>query len=467
MSRTAPIAEADDPEPRPLESESRPVYDRKTTRPARFVTGNIMRHVIIMAGTGAIGLMAVFAVDLLNFYYISCLHDAALTAGIGFATAISYVQISISIGMSIGMGAVTGRLLGAGRPMRARRLASAFLLVSTILTAVLGCTVGVLAPWLLHLIGAEGEAKVQATQFLHIVAPALPLTWLGMSQSALLRAVGDARHSMQVTLAGAFVSALLDPVLIFVLHLGLTGAAVSTIISRAVVLSIGFSYLRAHHMLERPRRWAIAPAIRRIGNVALPAMATNLATPVGAVFVTHFMAQFGLEAVSGQAAIDRIVPVAFAFVFALTGSVGPIMAQNLGAGKKQRVRETLGSALLLTGACVAATWLLLALFHNEIIDLFGLTAAGAHITALFCCWVVASYFFVGLLFVANTAFNNLGHPLYSTGFNWGRATLGTIPLCWLGAHYAGPPGILYGQAAGALIFGSLAVLMAFRVIRKI
>ncbi|GBR38820.1 Na+ driven multidrug/antimicrobial extrusion protein MatE [Neoasaia chiangmaiensis NBRC 101099] len=447
-------------------TEPAPEIDRRATRPARFVTGSIMRHVAVMAGTGAIGMMAVFAVDLLNFYYISRLRDPALTAAIGFAGAIGYVQIAVSIGMTIGLGAVTGRLIGARQARRARRLASAFLVVMFGTALVLGMTTALLADWLLGLLGATGEARAQAAHFLHIVAPALPLVCMGMAQSALLRSVGDARRAMQVTLVGAIASAILDPIMIFVLHWALTGAAISTLLSRSAVIVAGFVSLRGHHMLERPRRRAIRPATRRIGKVALPAIATNLATPIGTLFTTHFMSRFGLNAISGQATIDRIVPVAFALVFALTGSVGPIMSQNLGAGLPHRVRETLGAALKLTALCVLTTWAVLAVFHNTVIQLFGIHGVGADIVRLFCCWLVASYFFIGLLFVANTAFNNLGHPLYSTGFNWGRATFGTIPFVWIGAHY-GPIGILYGQSLGVVIIGTMAVLTAFRVIRRL
>jgi Na+-driven multidrug efflux pump len=78
----------------------------------------------------------------------------------------------------------------------------------------------------------------------------------------------------------------------------------------------------------------------------------------------------------------------------------------------------------------------------------------------FCSWIAASFFFMGALFVANATFNNLGRPLWSTGFNWGRATLGTIPFAWWGAQY-GPVEVLAGQAAGAAIFGSLALACAF------
>ena len=50
------------------------------------------------------------------------------------------------------------------------------------------------------------------------------------------------------------------------------------------------------------------------------------------------------------------------------------------------------------------------------------------------------WFFIGLLFVANASFNNLGFPLLSTLFNWGRATLGTMPFALIGARYGGPEG---------------------------
>ncbi len=131
---------------------------------------------------------------------------------------------------------------------------------------------------------------------------------------------------------------------------------------------------------------------------------------------------------AGQATIDRITPVAFAFIFALTGSVGPIMGQNMGAGLLGRVRETLRASLLLVLGCVLVMWALLALFQNQVVELFSATGTAAELIHVFCSFTVASFLWVGALFVANAAFNNLGFPLLSTLFNWGRATLGTIPF---------------------------------------
>jgi Na+-driven multidrug efflux pump len=178
------------------------------------------------------------------------------------------------------------------------------------------------------------------------------------------------------------------------------------------------------------------------------------------------MAAFGLAAVAGQATTDRITPVAFGFVFALTGAVGPIMAQNLGAGELRRVRQVLRSSLLLTGFWVACIWALLFLLQSEIIRLFSAIGVAAEIVRLFCDWTAASFLFLGALFVANAAFNNLGFPVLATIFNWGRATLGTIPFVAFGRAY-GPKGVLIGQALGCVLFGILAMAAAFFVTHRL
>jgi hypothetical protein len=75
--------------------------------------------------------------------------------------------------------------------------------------------------------------------------------------------------------------------------------------------------------------------------------------------------------------------------------------------------------------------------------------------------------FTGALFVANAAFNNLGYPLLSTVFNWGRATLGTIPFATAGAAFAGAQGVATGYALGSVVFGVAAVVTAFYVVARL
>ena len=431
--------------------------------PPRFVTGSPLRHVIVMASTGAVGLVAVFVVDLINLFYISRLGEPAIAAAVGFAGVVGFFHTSVCIGLMIGITATVSRKIGAGQVGDARRMASHSLLLMAGIAVVLAlATLAFLAPTLSAL-GARGEVARLAQRYLTVTMPSVPLLAVGMASSALLRSVGDARRGMVVTLGAAAVTAVLDPLFIFVFHMGLDGAAVVSVISRSVLIGIGLhGVARVHRLLapvERVHFWADASVLSKVAG---PAVLTNVATPVGAAFVTHSVAQFGASAVAGQATVERLTPVAFGLIYSLSGAVGPILAQNLGAQRYDRVRQTLRASLGFMVLAVAAAWLLLALLQGPLTRAFSLEGEAALLLQAFCSWLAAGFFFAGALFVANAAFNNLGRPLWSTGFNWARATLGTIPLAWWGAHY-GPVQVLAGQALGTAVFGALAMWIAFRL----
>jgi Na+-driven multidrug efflux pump len=285
---------------------------------------------------------------------------------------------------------------------------------------------------------------------------------LGMCCAALLRSAGAARRAMNVTLFAAVAVAVMDPIFIFALHLRLEGAAISTVLSRVLLAGLGLHLVWRQGLLGRPDARRALADLRQVSRVAAPAILTNIATPVGSSYVTHTMAGFGVAAVAGQATIDRITPVAFGVIFALSGAVGPIMAQNLGAGRTDRVRMTLRASLIFMVATVGSAWVVLALTQNLLALAFSSQGVAAALLHLFCSWIAGTMIFAGGLFVANAAFNNLGRPGLATLLNWGRATLGTIPFVAYGARF-GPEGVLIGQALGSVVFGLAAVGLAFRV----
>ena len=85
----------------------------------------------------------------------------------------------------------------------------------------------------------------------------------------------------------------------------------------------------------------------------------------------------------------------------------------------------------------------------------------------YCNFGAGLWLFLGSLFVANTAFNNLGFPIYSTVFNWGRATLGTVPFVTVFAAHWGVKGGMMGVMAGTAVFGVLAVITAYFAVARL
>jgi len=428
-----------------------------------------MRHVIVMTATGSIGLVAVFAVDFLSLFWVARLGSQTLKAAVGYASQLQFLTLSVSIGLTIAISATMSRALGAGDRPRARRLAASGLAISGVAATALSIVMFLLRdPALDLLLHARGESAAVASRFLAIAIPANVAFSLAMALSGALRAVGDARRAMYVTLAGAVATVFTDPLLIFGFGLGVYGAAWAIVLSRLVMLSFGlYGAIRVHDLVGRPRAAAIRRDFAPIMAIGAPAILANLATPVAAVYVTRVWSDFGVAAVAGGAVIDRVIPLAFGVVFALTGSVGPILGQNFGARLMDRVRRTMTDALALSVGYALVAWAVLAFAGPAIAAMFDVDGEGAAFVVFFCRYGVAAWLFVTCLFVANTVFNNLGHPLLAMLFNWGRATLGTVPFVAVGARWGGVEGAIVGIGVGAAAFGLAATALAFAIVARL
>lgn len=437
---------------------------------AKFLEGNLLRHIAVMSVTSSIGLMAVFAVDFVDMIFISMLGKAELAAAIGYAGAILFFTGSFGIGMAIASGALVAKALGAGNVELARHRATSSLILGAIFGGLFALVVWLNLGPLVSLLGASGETRALAVQYMQIILPSLPVLLIAVVGGAILRAHGDAARSMNVLIAGGVVNAVLDPILIFGLDLELTGAALASVAARFTLAGLALSAIQKHHGgFGQVSVRGVLEDLRPVFVIAIPAILTQLATPVGQAYVTRAMAEFGEEAVAGMAIIGRLTPVAFAVIFALSGAVGPIIGQNAGAKNTERVRDTFRDAMLFTAGVTLIVSLALFLLRGPLSVLFALEEGSVALTLVFLFAGPLSllWFFNGVIFVANAAFNNLGHPFYSTLTNWGRHTLGTIPFVMIGAALFGAPGVLIGQALGGVLFALLSIWMARRVLAEI
>ncbi|GEO13050.1 MATE family efflux transporter [Microvirga aerophila] len=445
---------------------SEPVPDEQAT--PRFVAGSTMRHVLVMTGTGTAGLIAIFIVDLVSLLYISWLGDPSLTAGVGLATVVMFFTVSINVGLMIPIGALVSRSLGARQREDARRLATSGSILMALIATLVSIALLPLLPAILRMLGATDQTYAVASSFLWIALPTNVLMAFGMAFSTVLRAAGDAKRSMYATLSVAAVTVVLDPLLIFGLDLKVNGAALAINLARVVYLFVSYRYVaRFHGLLAWPSLKGIAADAMPFFAIAVPAILTNIAAPISNAFFTSIMARFGDQAIAASAIIDRVTPVAFGGLFALAGAIGPVLGQNWGAQRYDRMRQTLKDSLTFTIVYVGCVWLILYLVRVPLTQVFHAQDLTAELVQFFCQLSGFIWFFIGLVFVSNASFNNLGFPLLSTFFNWGRATLGMIPFAYYGAEIGGPKGALIGIGAGSVAFGIAAVITAFWTIRRL
>ncbi|CAM3985698.1 MATE family efflux transporter [Shewanella aquimarina] len=435
---------------------------------AKFVQGSIMRHILVMSSTAAIGISALFVVDLIDIFFLSLLGEQELAAAVGYAGTISFFTTSIGIGLSIALGALVSRAVGAKEFELAKRLLLNSAVVTVLVASLVAIIVTCFIPELLTLVGATGRTGELAAGYLYILVPSMPIICLAMALGAALRAVGDAKLSMVSTLTGGGVNLVFDPIFIFLLAMGIEGAALASVLARlAVLLVAARGVVVKHKLFGRFDLSAFKEDIKPIFAIAGPAMMTNIATPIGNAVVTRAIAEFGDSYVAAWAVLGRLTPVAFGMIFALSGAIGPIVGQNFGAREFARVRQSLTKALQFCALYVVTVSLLLMLLQEQIVALFAMQGESAELIRFFCRYIAVFFVFSGALFVANASFNNLGKAKYSTLFNVGKATLGTIPFVYYGGQLGGVEGVLIGQVLGAILFGVLGVLTAYRLVDKV
>ncbi len=436
--------------------------------PARFVTGSVMRHILVMTGTGAVGLMAIFVGDFVNILFLGLLGDVAVLAAVGYAASLLFFTVSAGIGLAIATASLVSPALGAGDAARARRLSTNLFIASLLTSLLLLAIMWPLLRTLLQAIGASGRTLELALAYSNLVVPTVPLLVTAMCAAATLRSVGDARRAMYVTLSGALVNVALDPIFILWLGWGLEGAAIATILARLCGTVLGlWLVVRTYKLAAAPDWDAFRADFPVIMKFAVPAVLANIATPVSNAFVTLTIAKFSDAAVAGWAVVGRITPVAFGAIFAMSGSIGPIIGQNLGARQFDRVRLSLSEALRAAVYFTGIAWLALFLLAPALVSLFGAKGEAADLIIFNCRWMAPLFVFFGLLFISNAACNTLGRPHYATILNWARATLGTLPFTALGAQLGGSKGVLAGYMAGGVVFGLIALMVVFRLVRTL
>ncbi len=341
-----------------------------------------------------------------------------------------------------------------------RRLAThSLMLVALLLTTLTAVGIATIDPTF-RLLGAHGEVLQQIHGYLLVYFPGTVLFTVTMVVGSTMRATGDARIPGLVMTGGAVLNLALDPILIFgwfgAPRLELTGAAVAMVVSRFAMSALLFYYAVYRDKLFLPiRQWrdnALA-SWREILAIGLPAMATQMIGPISGAIITRLLASHGHDVVAGFGVAGRIEGVAVMLLFALSGSIGPFVGQNWGAGDLDRVHGGIRVAYRFCLAWGAAAWLVLVLIGDWVVPLIDDNAEVIDVARHYLAIVPISYGLWGVLMMASASFNSLGKPIPSTIMAFTRMFVVYVPLAMLADHLFGYTGIFVATAAANCVMG--------------
>ena len=437
---------------------------------AALVSGSIPRHLVRQTLPMILGIACIMSVGLLDAFLVGRLGADPLAA-MSFVFPVAVTLSSLGVGVMVGVNSVVSRALGGDDRSRA----AARGVQGIALAALVGLVIaGLLLAFQRPLFGAlQASANLLPLIGDYIVpyALGLPMLLVAMGANGVLRGQGEAVKSSSILIVVALVNGVLDPFLIFGIGpfpaLGVAGAGWAAAIANLVAMVVGLQLSSSCELRLHPGaalRHDIGKGVRELGRVGLPAAVSNAINPVGITLVTALLARHGQDAVAGFGAAGRLQSVAVVPMLALSSSIGPIVGQNWGAGKRFRAVQALRLSSRFCAVYGLGIALALCLFRDAIAGLFTADAGVADALArylLIASWGFAGY---GLLVVANGAMNAVDEAGLAFRISVARVLLLMLPLAWIATSTAGP-GFVYGaELAANLVGGAAAFWFARRAL---
>jgi Na+-driven multidrug efflux pump len=229
----------------------------------------------------------------------------------------------------------------------------------------------------------------------------------------------------------------------------LQGAAIGTIFANILAMIAGLYLMHKRGMIDFSHvknLSLIRDSARRLLMIALPAGITSMLPSVLNSVVNHLLSKEGPEAVAAFGAASRIEAFTLVILMALSIGMAPIIGQNWGARKMDRVKETVKTALVFCVAWSVLMAAILSIFATPLSEVFSKDVAVQHYLALYFLIVPPTYFLGNLSNGWGSTFNAIGKPQISASMLFIKMIILTIPAAIIGYHLNGAVGVFIGIA---------------------
>ncbi len=366
-------------------------------------------------------------------------------AGLSIAFPIQTIMAAVAMTFGTGSASIISRRLGERRDEDAA-LAAGNALVAVLVLSLAVMIIGhmFLDP-ILKLFGAAPEVLPYAREYVGTILYGSVFLSMAMGSNGIIRAEGQARVAMTVMITSAGLNIVLDPILIYLIPLGIRGAALATVISQgaACILVLWFFISKKSTLpLNRASFRPNIAVLRETVLLGLPAFARQTGTSLTMLTANNMLNIYGgALAVAAYGMILRLVMFVFMPIFGVVQGFQPIAGYNYGAKQFDRVRELIRLSFKVTVLMGTGAFVVIQLFPRLILSMFTQDAQLLDIAEPALRRVFLTVPLVGIQVVGATFFQAIGKSVPSLLLTLSRQFIFLIPFLLLLAPIFGLPGI--------------------------
>lgn len=438
-----------------------------------FEKESIPKAYFTLALPVVLGMVASMIYNLADTFFISQTQNTDLVAGVALCTPLFSFLLALGDIFGLGGSSLISRLLGETENEKGRNVSSFCFYWGIILGVVTAILLIIFERPILHMLGANASTYKFAASFYHIMAIGAPIIIVSLVPSNLIRTEGFAKQSMLGTIAGTIVTIILDPILIFPLHMGAAGAALATVIGYGItdviliwatlkycqVISVDFHKMNI--------KWNLIIQVIIIG---IPASITNLMQAFGTAILNRYLENYGAVQIAAMGIVLKVYMIIMLIMVGFAFGAQPLIGYNFGAKNMDRFKKIIRFDLMVEMIYALILAIILMIFAGPIVGLFlkdsAVIAAGTHILRAFLCTTP----FVGAVLVFTTVFQSTGKALDAFIMSIARQGVIFYLVIVIASKVFGYYGVVWSQPLSdflTFVIGMILYRETFKMTRKV
>lgn len=415
------------------------------------------------------GMMIQLLYNLVDIYFIGKLEDQNQLAAANITTPLFMIMMALSGIIGTGASSYISRCLGKSDYEKASKVLSSGITICFslgLLTSVIGSTF--ISP-IVNALGAVEENYSFALDYSLVLLLGAAIIMSNFALGQLLRSEGSTIVSMTGMLIGTIVNTILDPIFIFILHMGIKGAAVATVLGNAfgLIYYIVF-YLRGKSMIKfKFKNISFEKDIwREIFSIGTPSSISQVLMGVAVMLGNNLAVSYGNNTVAGMGVASKIMTIGTYIFMGFSVGCQPLLGYNFGAKNYNRVQEIIKKGMLITSIIGTVLIILFGLFSKQLVSFFtplpDIISQGS-IILLGLMWSLPVY---GAQMVGAVTVQAMGKGKASLLLSIARQGLFYIPILFVLNSTFGLNGLIFAQPLADLLALLLTIVVLMEIVKK-
>ena len=434
-------------------------------------TMSIPKLLISMSVPIIISMLVQALYNIVDSIFVAQFDNVAGTGALTIAFPIQNLMIAVSVGLAVGTSALLSRSLGQKNFEKANVIAGqGFFLTACGYVIFLLVGLFFLPLYVGSQTGADGGLLYDySVDYLSIICICSFGVFLQVVTEKLLQSTGKSLLSMTIQLSGALLNLILDPIFIFVLDLGVAGAAWATVIGQIGAGLLGIILNLLYNKEIRLLLRNFIPKLNIIKEILIIGIPSVIMQAIGSVMtfsMNKILIGFSNESMNVFGIYFKIQSFVFMPIFGLTSGMVPIVAYNYGAKRRDRVFAAIKLSAILSVSYMALGCLIFQTIPGVLLSMFNATAEMLAIGKIALRVISISFILAGFGIICSTTCQALGRSVYSMLISAGRQLLALIPAAYLLSLTGTVDAVWWAFPIAEIVSLIIAIYFLIRVLKK-